>query len=471
MARLSEIAAATGGRLVGEDAEFLGAVIDSRECKAGQLFVALPGAQVDGHEFIAAAAESGAVAALVCREQSVGIPQIVVDDVLESLQVYACVHRQQFKGPVIAVTGTNGKTSTKEILAAVLAEEMGGTASILFTQGNLNNHIGVPLTLLGLAPEHRAAVIEMGANHAGEIALLARIARPDVGIVTLAGAGHLEGFGSVEGVAHAKGELFSGLSEAGIAIINSDDDYAELWRELASHCQQISFGFNESANVRAENLIQKDADQTFRLHTPVGEAKVSLPMSGKHNVMNALAASAAAIAIGLSVDSVAKGLAAAHSVGGRLHILSGPNGSRIVDDSYNANPTSVKAALDWLSVQPGRRWFAFGAMAELGDDAASWHSKVGDWARAAGVQKLYVFNDLTRHTAKAFGDDAVQCESHEHMAAYLSDAFKSGESADVTLLVKGSRSAYMERVVKALTQTANESGSHAVAADQVANGR
>lgn len=476
MPGLAAMAEICGGRLAGIDAEFSGAVIDSRKCGPGQLFVALPGAQCDGHDFVSAAADAGAAGALVAREVEDRIPQVVVEDVLPALQKYAAAYRQEFAGPVVGITGSNGKTTTKEILAAVLRHVIGpemqaSKAEVLFTQGNLNNHIGVPLTLLGLRPEHQAAVIEMGANHPGEIALLTAIAKPDIGIVTMAGASHLEGFGSIEGVARAKGELFDGLPETGTAIINADDEYADLWRDLAGARRQLTFGLATHADIRADSIRREDGHQQFRLHTPQGEADVALPLSGRHNVVNALAASAAALALDLPVEKIAEGLTHANAVGGRLRVFDGPGGARIVDDSYNANPTSVKAALDWLSEQPGRRWVVLGDMAELGEGAAGWHRKVGEWLRQAGVQKFLAVGELVAETVESFGEGAEHCSDHEEAVEQLTQALNERSAADVTLLVKGSRSMRMERVVQTLTQavdTENKSG--AIQTGQVVNG-
>ncbi len=463
MARLSDIARVTAGRLVGDDAEFCGAVIDSRRCEPGQLFVALPGSRVDGHDYLQAAADAGAAGALVARQQDCDLPQVVVEDVLESLQHYAAEHRQQFKGPVVAVTGSNGKTTTKEILAAVLGSALG--AEVLYTRGNLNNHIGVPLTLLGMREGQGAAVIEMGANHPGEIAMLTAIARPDVGIVTLAGAAHLEGFGSIEGVARSKGELFAGLPANGMAIINADDDYADLWRELAGERRHLTFGLSAGADVTADSIRRENGHQHFLLRTPVGAAEVRLPLSGQHNVMNALAAAAAALALGVQADSIAGGLATANAVGGRLQIVAGPGGSRIVDDSYNANPTSMQAALNWLAEQPGRRWMAMGDMGELGADATAWHASVGAWARKAGVQLLLAVGELSAETVDAFGRGAVLCSGHDEAVSRLLQALDEEPASDVTLLVKGSRSMQMERVVQALVKR-----SQGLPTGQVVNG-
>lgn len=464
MPRLEDLARVTGGVLHGTDAVFLGAVIDSRKCRPGQLFVALPGAQADGHDFVAAAAEAGAAGALVRERQPVDLPQVVVNDALAALQQYAAHHRQSFQGPVIGVTGTNGKTTTKEILAAVLSHAHG--APVLYTQGNLNNHIGVPLTLLGLSEAHPAAVIEMGANHIGDIKNLSSFAQPDIGIVTLAGAGHLEGFGSVEGVARGKGEMFSGLPRDGVAVINADDVYADLWRGLAGQRRQITFGLGE-ADVSAGEIRSDDEGQVFSLKALGSAVQARLPLSGEHNVRNALAATAAALAAGLSLESIVAGLATASAVGGRLQSLAGPGGARIIDDSYNANPTSVKAAIDWLAQQPGQRWLVLGDMAELGDEAVAWHHQVGEQARAAGLERMWTVGRLSQAGSAAFGEGARHSEIHAEVASELQAALAGAAAAEVTVLVKGSRSMKMEQIVKALVTGADVS---APQSDQVVNG-
>ncbi len=456
--RLAELAQVTGGRLRGADAEFSGACIDTRKLKGGELFVALPGANTDGHSFVSAAAQDCAAGALVAREVDANLPQVVVGDVLLALQRYAAHHRARFAGPVLAVTGSNGKTTTKQMLAAILAGRYGADA-VLYTEGNLNNHIGVPLTLLRLGARHRAAVIEMGANHAGEIAQLASLARPGIGLVTLAGAAHLEGFGSVEGVARAKGELFTALPQGGTAVINADDRYVGLWRELAGHCRRVEFGFAAAAGFRARDIRDHNGGQRFLLLTPDGETEIKLPLIGRHNVMNALAAAAAVQAAGAGLTDIAAGLAQMRNVAGRLAPQAGLHGAAVVDDSYNANPTSMRASLEWLGTQGGRRWFAMGDMAELGADAAHWHREIGALARANGVERLYALGPLSREAVQSFGAGGRHFGSHAELAEALTHELAAG----ITVLVKGSRSAQMERVAQALLaqpQAAAGAGGH-----------
>jgi UDP-N-acetylmuramoyl-tripeptide--D-alanyl-D-alanine ligase len=343
------------------------------------------------------------------------------------------------------------------MLAAVCAAR----GPVLATEGNLNNHIGVPLTLLRLRQEQRSAVIEMGANHIGEIALLAGLARPDIGIVTQAGDAHLEGFGSREGVARGKGEMFTALSGAlggrGIAVINRDDVYFDLWRELAGGSTVLSFGLSAQANVRAEDIHgQPEHAPTatvFSLITPQGRARVELPLPGRHNVLNALAAAAAGLALGLDVAAIAAGLGQVRPVAGRLSWMSTPQGARLLDDSYNANPTSLRAALDLLAGLPGSRWLVLGDMRELGGDEASIHEEAGRSARLLGIDRLYTVGALAQHAAAGFGAQARHFPSAEALIEAVREALGETDAGQVALLVKGSRSSRMERVVAALTGT------------------
>ncbi len=444
MDRLAHVAQVVGGRLVGADAGFAGLNNDTRKLQPGELYVALSGARFDGHEFVAQAAQLGAAGALVEREQALPLPQVVVPDALRALQDYALHWRGRFEIPVIGVTGSNGKTTTKEMLAAIFVRR----GPVLATIGNLNNHIGVPLTLLRLRAEHQAAIIEMGANHQGEIAVLTRIARPGIGVVTQAGLAHIEGFGGREGIARGKGELFAGLGREGLAVINTDDAYAGLWRRLAAHCPQLSFGIEQSAAVSARNIRElPDASRIeFDLVTPQGDAAVSLPMLGRHNVMNALAAAACALGAGLSPAEIAAGLGAVRSVSGRLVRRAAVQGAQLIDDTYNANPTSLAAALELLAQLPGRHWLVLGDMGELGAESIEWHRKAGEWARGRGCERVYAVGALSRAAVNAFGAGARHFESHVELTASLRAELEAG----VTVLIKGSRSMHMEQVVQAL---------------------
>jgi UDP-N-acetylmuramoyl-tripeptide--D-alanyl-D-alanine ligase len=358
--------------------------------------------------------------------------------------------RSRFSIPVVGVTGSNGKTTVKEMLAAILA----GQGPVLATQGNLNNDIGVPLTLARLAAEHRSAVIEMGANHSGEIAYLARLVRPTVGIVTNAGPAHLEGFGSLEAVARAKGELFAALSETAVAVINADDRFAPLWQELAQGRPVLSFGLEAAADVTATYMPTQGGMQ-LQLSTPRGSIEVHLPLLGRHNVINALGAAAAALAAGADLVQIRAGLEGLASVSGRLQCKRRTDGGLVIDDTYNANPASLHAAIDVLREFPGERWLVFGDMGELGDDTAALHAEVGAYASAAGIERLFTLGDLARRAAFAFGDRAQAFSDFEQLVS----AVRGGLRANVSLLVKGSRRMGMERVVQALVDPS--AGGHA----------
>jgi UDP-N-acetylmuramoyl-tripeptide--D-alanyl-D-alanine ligase len=446
MDRLAHLAQVVGGRLAGADAGFTGVSQDTRKLRAGELYVALSGARFDGHAFVGQAARLGAAGALVERALEEPLAQVVVPDALKALQDYAAHWRGRFGIPVIGVTGSNGKTTTKEMLSAILAQR----GPVLATAGNLNNHIGVPLTLLQLRAGHQTAVIEMGANHAGEIAALTGLARPGIGVVTQAGLAHIEGFGSREGIARGKGELFAGLAAEGLAVINADDAYASLWRQQAGHCQQLSFGLEQAADVTARGVretVGRDSGHVgFELTTPQGKAAVRLPMLGRHNVMNALAAAGCALGAGFTLDEIARGLGAMRGVAGRLLRRPARKGAQLIDDTYNANPTSLAAALEVMAQLPGRRWLVLGDMGELGEESRKWHREAGEWARARGIERLFAIGPLSREAVGAFGAEALHFETHARLAAALLDDL----DADVTILVKGSRSMHMEEVVQAL---------------------
>lgn len=442
---LAEFARAAGARLVGEDRAFGEVSTDSRTLTAGALFVALRGERFDGHDFAAAAVARGAVAAVVERELPLPVPQVVARDSLAALSAAAAAWRAGFDVPVVGVAGSNGKTSTKEMVAAILGER----APVLATRGTLNNHIGVPLTLFGLDARHRAAVIELGANHPGEVAALAALARPTVGLVTNAGAEHLEGFGSLDGVARAEGELFESLPASGIAVVNADDAYAALWRGMTKAARVVTFGTGR-ADVRARNVrlaVEEGAWATrFDLDTPAGAVGVRLALPGLHNVVNAAGAAAAALACGASLEEIAAGLARVRPVAGRLQLKRAACGAWIVDDSYNANPSSAIAALDVLAALPGEHWLVLGEMAELGDHADAAHAEVGRHARATGVVRLEAIGRHTPQAVAAFGTGG-----HWHAdAAALLESLRAGLKPGVTVLVKGSRVNRLERVVDAL---------------------
>jgi UDP-N-acetylmuramoyl-tripeptide--D-alanyl-D-alanine ligase len=445
--RLSEIVRCAGGKVSGDDREFTSVSTDTRTIQRGALFVALTGPTFDGHDFVVAAAQSGAAAALVSRQLPVDLPQVVVPDPLAALSEFAREWRRQFRIPLVGVTGSNGKTTTKELIGAILTQ-LGPT---LVTRGNLNNHIGVPLTLLELKPEHRYAVIEMGANHIGEIAHLASIAEPTIGIVTNAGAAHLEGFGSLQGVATGKGEMFQALPIEGVAVINADDQFAPVWRDLSTADRILTFGFEQPADFMAHRVREISVAAGFRsefdLATPDGTVAATLPLAGLHNLRNALGAAAAACAAGASIEQIVVGFAAMKTVSGRLELKPAINGAYLVDDSYNANPSSLKAGLDAMRSFGGARWLVLGEMKELGDASDELHAEVGRYARQTGVQRLLAIGEGARYSVEAFGPGG---QWFADIDALIRDA-KSSLTSGVAVLIKGSRANRLERVSAALS--------------------
>ncbi len=425
------------------DAAFNGVSIDSRCLRPGNLFVALQGPRFDGHDYLAQAAAQGAVAAVVSREVDSSIPLLRVADTRRALAELARARRQALRGRVAAVTGSNGKTTVKEMLAAILSRK----GAVLATEGNLNNDIGVPLTLLRLEPGDDYAVIEMGANHPGEIAALAAIAQPDLGIVTNAGAAHLEGFGDIDTVARSKGELFAALGAEGTAVVNFDDRYADLWRELAAPARVMGFAMeNSGAQVRAGAVTVTPQGVCFRLLSSGGECTIALAVHGRHMVANALAAAAAAQALGADLSDIRAGLEAFSPVNGRLQVRPGLNGATLIDDSYNANPDSFRMAIDVLAALPGERILVVGEMLELGGDAAEAHRELGRYARASGVDQLLAVGEMAAHASAGFAAGRAFA-SHGECVDFLRQRL----SPQTTVLVKGSRGARMENVVEALT--------------------
>jgi len=462
MGTLSMVANAVGGALVGPDAAFDSVSTDTRSLESGQLFFALRGQRHDAAGFLKDAAERGAAGAVVERRQPVALPQVEVPDAGQALRDLATGWRQRFRIPVLAVTGSNGKTTLKEMMAAILRTHFGGPGDdvgVLATWGNLNNHIGLPVTVLWLRDTHQAAVLEMGASAQGEIARLTAIAAPTVGVISNAGPAHLAGFGgTVRHVAEGKGELFAGLAPGMVAVVNRDDPFFGYWRGLRSDLSYRSFGLSDGADYRAEEIGDlPDGTLGFRLITPLGDTRITLPMAGRHNVSNAAAAAAATLAAGASLESVRDGLAGMRNVAGRLKAEPGPQGSTIYDDSYNANPGSVTAAIRFLAGRPGQRWLVLGDMAELGADEAALHREIGALAAASGIDRFYCVGPLCRHAAEGFGPGA---RWYADVAA-LSAALLPELNRDVHLLVKGSRSAGLERLVHAIAgRTPAQVGAH-----------
>ncbi|WP_019865263.1 UDP-N-acetylmuramoyl-tripeptide--D-alanyl-D-alanine ligase [Methylovulum miyakonense] len=443
---LSEIAMAVKGRHIGDDVAITSVGIDTRTLKTGQLYVAIKGDRFDGNEFMLAAEQAGAVAAIVHAGTQTSLPHIVVSDSRLALAELAGAWRRKSPVQVVGITGSNGKTTVKEMTAAIL----GVAGETLFTQGNLNNDIGVPLTLLQINETHRYAVIEMGANHPQEIAYTSRYAQSDAVILNNAGAAHIEGFGSLDGVARSKGEIIETLKPEGIAVLNRDDRYFDYWLGLAGNKKVLSFGFHENADVTAKGIKSEFSAQAFRtvfqLATPQGQIEAAINLAGRHNVMNALAATAAGLALGLSLAQIVQGLAIVQPVKGRLQPLVGSVGSRIINDTYNANAASLKAGLDVLRECGGEPWLVLGAFGELGPESVAIHADVGNMIKASGVVRLLATGDHARFAVEQFGAGADFFPSQADLITALRQELQGGE----TILIKGSRAQHMEYVVAAL---------------------
>ncbi|MGR2737648.1 UDP-N-acetylmuramoyl-tripeptide--D-alanyl-D-alanine ligase [Billgrantia sp. Q4P2] len=446
---LAAVAEALGVAAPDRDLELGDIVSDTRRLSPGSLFVALRGVRFDAHDFIAQAREAGAVAALVERPVDDPLPQLVVPDTRLALGLLGRARRRAWGGPLVAVTGNSGKTSVKELLARLLAQR----GKTLATLGNLNNDIGAPLTLLGLTGEHRQAVIELGANHLGEIAWTTGLAEPQVAIITNVTGAHVGEFGGMGQIAQAKAEILAGLGADGVAVLNRDDVYFPFWARLAAPREVLDFGFAEGCRVRATELAC-DALGRYAFTLVVDGrrvGRVQLALLGRHSVANALAAAAGACALGLDDERVLAGLAAAVPMPGRLSPLQGIRECRLLDDSYNANPGAVKAALALLTELPGPRWCLLGAMGELGADSDRLHEEVGHYARELGIDVLMTCGGPALAASQAFGDGGYHFNDHEALTRHVLTHLPTGAS----VLIKGSRSAGMERVVAALRADAS----------------
>ncbi len=449
---LSDCAKAMQGNLIGEDMAVESVCINTRTIKPGQLYVAIKGRVFDGHQFIEQAANAGACAAVVEKEIETSLPQIIVKDTRLALAELAGEWRKSVNKmngsslAVIGVTGSNGKTTVKEMLAAILAIN----DPVLFTHGNLNNDIGVPLTLLELEDQHRYAVIEMGANHAKEIAYTSQYVEADVVIITNAGAAHIAGFGSLDGVAKAKGEIVETLKKTGTVIINHDDEYFAYWKSVAGNRALLSFGLNAGADVTANAIEEKVHNKAFitqfELSTNQGSVDIILKLAGRHNVLNALAASAASLALGITFKQIKQGLESIVPVTGRLQPLVSNTGAIIIDDTYNANSASLKAALDVLAIFKGKSWVVLGAFGELGPNSPKIHEELGVLIKSSGVTRLMAVGADCKKTVEAFGVGATFFEEQQDLIS----ALKKELEGDETILIKGSRAQHMEIVVAAL---------------------
>ncbi len=445
MMTLGEAALAMGGTLHGSDGTFDTVGTDSRAISEGQLFIALKGEKFDGHAYASSALEQGASAVVVNKESdAVALsPALIVEDTYQALGLLASDWRQQFAGPVIAVTGSNGKTTVKEMLASILAAHAGDADKVLATKGNLNNHIGMPLTLLSMRKSHQYAVVEMGMNHAGEIRYLTNIAKPDLVLINNAGNAHLGELGSLAAIADAKGEIIEGVAESGTVILNGDDTFFPLWEKLANGKRLLTFGLNAGNDVQGA-MATKDA---LEINTPKGQVTVTLPCLGEHNAKNALAAACASVALNLPLEAIKEGLENVKDIAGRLQRLDGLAGALVINDTYNANPMSMQVAIDVLAAMDGQTVLVAGDMGELGEDAQQLHAQSGEYAKKAGLTALYTLGELSAGMSKAFGQDGQHFESVEALIAQLKQQLKE----HTTVLVKGSRFMKMERVVDAIT--------------------
>lgn len=448
---LSQMAQAYGGTLMYPDCHFQSVSTDSRHIDEGQLFVALRGDRFDAHEFLpeVAARVSGMVVERPVKD--INVPQWVVPDTTVALGHIAQINRKSFLGPVVAITGSSGKTTVKEMVATILGE----SGPVLATKGNLNNHIGVPLTLLGLSARHRCAVIEMGASAIGEIGYLCGLARPDVVLVNNVSPAHVAGFGSIENIAKAKGEIYQGVSAEGVAIINLDECYTEQWR-ASTGARVLTFSMiDPQADFTAKSpAVGESGCYEFVLVTPVGEAAIRLGLSGEHNVANALAAAACAHAAGAELGVIAAGLNKLQQVPGRLNLEILSSGATLIDDSYNANPGSVKAAINTLMNFNGRRILVLGDMGELGDDEVQLHADVGGYAAGKGVDILLAVGPLGLNAVHEFGANGKHFDSKEQLSEYLIDEVRM--ESDTVVLVKGSRFMAMEDVVRLIKESGEQ---------------
>lgn len=439
---LSLLAHWAGGELQGDDAVVDAMTQDTRALQPGSLYVALRGERFDGHDFAYDAAMRGASAVLVEHAVKVDLPQIVVgDSQLALARIAAGIHQDQ-SGKVVAITGSNGKTSVKTLLVAIL-QRAGVT---YFNPGNRNNEIGLPLAVIDAPDDADFAVYEMGAGQPGDIAYLTDIVAPDVSLVNNVAAAHLERMGSLLGVAETKGAIYDALPASGTAVINADDAFAEYFAERVADRRILRFGLEASADVGARDIRTDAAGSRFVLVTPQGEVPVELHLPGRHNVLNALAAASLALACDVSLATIAEGLAAAQPVAGRQIAHTLGNGAVLIDDSYNANPGSLAAAIDALATAGGEAWLVLGDMRELGADAEALHADAGRRARTAGIRRLYTLGPLSQHAAQVFGDGARHFDTHKTLA----EALRADLHAGVRCLVKGSRGSAMDKIVTAL---------------------
>ncbi|WOH35832.1 UDP-N-acetylmuramoyl-tripeptide--D-alanyl-D-alanine ligase [Thalassotalea fonticola] len=443
---LIEIASVVNGEIVNNNAGVTVKSVcsDSRQLKQGDLFIALKGPNFDGHRFVEQAASIGCTAALVEEQQNVSIPHIVVADCYKALGELAAYVKEKVAPKTVAITGSSGKTTVKEMVAAILSR----LGTVLATNGNFNNEIGVPLTLLRLEAQHEYAVIELGANHIGEIAYTTGLTKPDVAVINNIAAAHLEGFGDLCGVARAKGEIFEGLGEHGVALYNQDTPYAHKWQWRLEDKKVRKFSCINPADAYCTDIrMNAKGCTSFMLNTHKGKIDIEVPVPGRHNVCNAVAAATVALEFGATLEDIKLGLRDMAPVKGRLNLINLPDDFTLIDDTYNANVESTKAAVELLASYPGRGILVLGDMAELGEDARSYHQEIGEHALAQHIDNILTLGVLSQSTSSVFEQDGQHFSSRELLVEHLANLLTEEDQA-ITVLVKGSRSARMELVVK-----------------------
>jgi UDP-N-acetylmuramoyl-tripeptide--D-alanyl-D-alanine ligase len=451
---LSQLAAWAEGRHLGADVRIEAVGTDSRKLPANALFVALRGENFDGHDFVAQAAANGASALLLHKDVETDLPRVLCADTEEALGEIAAGMQKGRPAAVVALTGSNGKTSVKTLVTAILAK-VGRTYC---NPGNRNNEIGLPLAVLDAPEDAQFAVYEMGAGKPGDIAYLTTIVPPQVALVNNIAPAHMERMGSLLGIAETKGAIYEALPDDGIAVINADDAFAPFFHSLVGARRCFRFGIENDADVRASRILPGAEGSRFSLHTPAGQAEIELPLPGLHNVRNALAASALALAAGAPLEAIVAALNEAQPVAGRQVAYTLANGATVVDDSYNANPGSVAAAIATLATSGAEAWLVLGDMKELGAGAEGLHAQMGEQARDARIARLWTVGPLARAASAAFGERAAHFESQDALVAALKEAMDKAGAAQLRILVKGSRSSAMDKVVAALREAKGGGG-------------
>ncbi len=449
---LSWVAEQSKGQLVGPNQQDLivsGVSTDTRTITHGDVFLALKGPNFDGHKFIETAKDKGAIGLIVSEHVETSLPYILVEDTKLALGALGAAVKAEVAPKTVGITGSSGKTTVKEMVAAILSRR----GKVLATKGNFNNDLGVPMTLLRLEREHEFAVIEMGANHLGEIAYTTSLVKPDAATIVNAAAAHLEGFGSLLGVARAKSEIFKGLSDKGLAVVNADSQFADFWLGKLKYNRVQTFSAEKQADAYAEDItLGLDGCAQFDLVTKQGRIGITLSLPGLHNVNNALVAASLALEVGATLDDVREGLRHMAHVSGRLQVKQLTNQVKILDDTYNANVGSVNAAIDLLGSFAGRKILILGDMAELGEKARYYHEQVGEYAKQKGVDELYTLGVLSQSASAVYENNGKHFSELEQLISFLNEQVVY-EKCDITVLVKGSRSARMELVVKALEES------------------